>query len=148
MHTSVFLSGLAFCTYFSWRLSLVAFPTLIFLIIPGLIYGKYLLYLSKRSFQEYSKANSIVEQALASIKTVYSFTAEKTIVSKYSTILDRTMEMGLKQGIAKGLAIGSTGLSFAIWALIAWYGSRLVMYKGESGGRIYSSGLAFVLGGL
>lgn len=89
-----------------------------------------------------------MEQALASIKTVYSFTAEKMIVSKYSTILDRTTEMGLKQGIAKGLAIGSTGLSFAIWALIAWYGSRLVMYKGESGGRIYSSGLAFVLGGL
>ncbi|CAH1449755.1 unnamed protein product [Lactuca virosa] len=70
------------------------------------------------------------------------------IVQKYSMILDRTTEMGLKQGIAKGLAVGSTGLSFAIWALIAWYGSRLVMYKGESGGRVYTSGLAFVLGGL
>ncbi|KAL8223203.1 hypothetical protein R6Q57_020602 [Mikania cordata] len=148
MHTSVFISGLAFCTYFSWRLSLVAFPTLILLIIPGLIYGKYLLYLSKRSFEEYSKANSIVEQALASIKSVYSFTAEKTIVNKYSTILDRTTDMGLKQGLAKGLAVGSTGLCFAIWALIAWYGSRLVMYKGESGGRVYTAGLSFILGGL
>ncbi|KAI7736863.1 hypothetical protein M8C21_014404 [Ambrosia artemisiifolia] len=148
MHTSVFLSGLAFCTYFSWRLSLVAFPTLIFLIIPGLIYGKYLLYLSKKSFQEYGKANSIVEQALASIKTFYAFTAEKTLVNKYSTILDRTTDMGLKQGIAKGLAVGSTGLSFAIWALVAWYGSRLVMYKGESGGRVYAAGLSFILGGL
>nr|XP_043627252.1 putative ABC transporter B family member 8 [Erigeron canadensis] len=148
MHTSVFLSGLGFCIYFSWRLSIVAFPTLIFLIIPGLIYGKYLMFLSKKSFLEYSKANSIVEQALASIKTVYSFTAEKTIVKKYSMILDRTTEMGLKQGIAKGLAIGSTGLSFAIWALIAWYGSHLVMYKEESGGRVYAGGLAFILGGL
>ncbi|XP_071733563.1 putative ABC transporter B family member 8 [Rutidosis leptorrhynchoides] len=148
MHTSVFFSGLGFCTYFSWRLSLVAFPTLILLIIPGLIYGKYLLYLSKKSFHEYSKANSIVEQALASIKTVYSFTAEKTVVNKYSTILDRTTEMGVKQGIAKGLAVGSTGLSFAIWALIAWYGSHLVMHNGESGGRVYAGGLAFILGGL
>ncbi|KAI3709576.1 hypothetical protein L2E82_39342 [Cichorium intybus] len=148
MYTSMFLSGLVFSTYFSWRLALVALPTTVFLIIPGLIYGKYLLILSKKSFQEYSKANSIVEQALASIKTVYSFTAEKMIVKKYSMILDRTTEMGLKQGVAKGLAVGSTGLSFAIWALIAWYGSRLVMYKGESGGRIYTSGLAFVLGGL
>lgn len=148
MYTSMFLSGLVFCTYFSWRMALVAFPTTVFLIIPGLIYGKYLLFLSKKSFQEYSIANSIVEQALASIKTVYSFTAEKMIVKKYSIILDRTTEMGLKQGVAKGLAIGSTGLSFAIWALIAWYGSRLVMYKGESGGRVYTSGLSFVLGGL
>ncbi|KAI3443715.1 hypothetical protein Pfo_000380 [Paulownia fortunei] len=148
MNMSMFISGLIFSTYFSWRLSLVAFPTVILLIIPGLIYGKYLLYLSKKSFKEYSKANSIVGQAPSSIKTVYSFTAERSIIEKYSSILDRAKKLGIKQGIAKGLAIGSTGLSFAIWALLAWYGSHLVMYKGESGGRIYAAGVSFVLGGL
>ena len=148
MHASVFVSGLAFSTYFSWRLALVAFPTLLLLIIPGLIYGKYLLFLSKKSFKEYSLANGIIEQALVSIKTVYSFTAERNIIDKYSTILDRTTKLGIKQGIAKGLAVGSTGLSFAIWALLAWYGSRLVMYKGESGGRIYAAGISFVMSGL
>lgn len=148
MHSSVFLSGLGFATYFSWRLSLVAFPTLLLLIIPGLIYGKYLLYLSKKSYKEYSKANTIIEQALSSIKTVYSFTAERIIVEKYSSTLDRTTRLGIKQGIAKGLAVGSTGLSFSIWAFLAWYGSHLVMYKGESGGRIYAAGISFILSGL
>ncbi|XP_031249243.1 putative ABC transporter B family member 8 [Pistacia vera] len=148
MHASVFISGLAFSTYFSWRLSIVAFPTLLLLIIPGMIYGKYLLYLSKKAYKEYGIANSIVEQALSSIKTVYSFTAERRIVDRYSDILDRTTKLGIKQGIAKGLAVGSTGLSFAIWAFLAWYGSRLVMYKGESGGRIYAAGISFVLSGL
>ncbi|KAF5458968.1 hypothetical protein F2P56_022960 [Juglans regia] len=148
MHSSVFLSGLGFATYFSWRLSLVAFPTLLLLIIPGLIYGKYLLYLSKKSYKEYSKANTIIEQALSSIKTVYSFTAERIIVEKYSSTLDKTTRLGIKQGIAKGLAIGSTGLSFSIWAFLAWYGSHLVMYKGESGGRIYAAGISFILSGL
>ncbi|KAL2479880.1 ABC transporter B family member 18 [Abeliophyllum distichum] len=145
---SAFISGLAFSAYFSWRLSLVAFPTVFLLIIPGMIYGKYLLYLSKKSFNEYSKANAIVEQALSSIKTVYSFTAERSIIEKYSTILDRTKKLGIKQGTAKGLAVGSTGLSFAIWALLAWYGSQLIMHKGESGGRIYAAGIAFIIGGL
>ncbi|KAA8523169.1 hypothetical protein F0562_009592 [Nyssa sinensis] len=148
MNTSAFMSGLAFSTYFSWRLSLAAFPTLLLLIIPGMIYGKYLLYLSNKSFKEYSKANSIVEQALSSIKTVYSFTAERSIIDRYSAILDQTTKLGIKQGIAKGLAVGSTGLAFAIWAFLAWYGSHLVMYKGESGGRIYAAGISFVLGGL
>ncbi|KAF6153910.1 hypothetical protein GIB67_023687 [Kingdonia uniflora] len=148
MHTSVLMSGLAFSVYFSWRLSLVALPLLILLIIPGMIYGKYLMYLSKKSYAEYGKANTIVEQVLSSIKTVYSFTAERTIVGKYSAILDTTVKLGIKQGIAKGLAVGSTGLSFAIWAFIAWYGSRLVMYKGESGGRIYAAGISFILSGL
>ncbi|XP_022882478.1 putative ABC transporter B family member 8 [Olea europaea var. sylvestris] len=148
MNMSAFVSGLAFSAYFSWRLSLVAFPTVLLLIIPGMIYGKYLLYLSKKSFNEYSKANSIIEQALSSIKTVYSFTAERSIIEKYSIVLDRTKKLGMKQGIAKGLAVGSTGLSFAIWALLAWYGSQLIMHKGETGGRIYAAGLAFVMGGL
>ncbi|KAL5768743.1 hypothetical protein ACOSQ2_015526 [Xanthoceras sorbifolium] len=148
MHASVFLSGLAFSTYFSWRLSLVAFPTLLLLIIPGMIYGKYLLYLSKKAYKEYSKANSIVEQALSSIKTVYSFTAERRVIERYSVILDRTTKLGIKQGIAKGLAVGSTGISFAIWAFLAWYGSHLVMYKGENGGRIYAAGISFILAGL
>ncbi|KAF5748546.1 putative ABC transporter B family member 8 [Tripterygium wilfordii] len=148
MHASVFISGLAFATYFSWRLSLVAFPTLLVLIIPGVIYGKYLLYLSKKSYKEYSKANTIVEQALSSIKTVYSFTAERRIIDTYAAILDRTTKLGIRQGVAKGLAVGSTGLSFAIWAFLAWYGSHLVMYKGETGGRIYAAGISFILSGL
>ncbi|KAF9611683.1 hypothetical protein IFM89_034866 [Coptis chinensis] len=91
MHTSVFMSGLAFSIYFSWRLALVSLPLMILLIISGLIYGKYLIYLSKKSYKEYSKANTIVEQALSSIKTVYSFTAERRIVERYSVILDRTV---------------------------------------------------------
>ncbi|PSS20843.1 ABC transporter B family member 8 [Actinidia chinensis var. chinensis] len=148
MHTSQFISGLAFSTYFSWRLSLVAFPTIILLVIPGVMYGKYLLYLSNKSFKEYSKANTLVEQALSSIKTVYSFTAEKNIIEKYSMILEETTKIGVKKGLAKGLAVGSMGLSFAIWALLAWYGSHLVMYKGESGGNIYTAGIAFIMGGL
>lgn len=148
MHASVFFSGLAFSTYFSWRLSLVAFPLLLLLIIPGMIYGKYLLFLSKKCQKEYGQANTIIEQALSSIKTVYSFTAERRILERYSSILERTTKLGIKQGIAKGLAVGSTGLSFAIWAFLAWYGSRLVMYKGESGGRVYAAGISFVLSGL
>ncbi|KAK2451969.1 ABC transporter B family member [Trifolium repens] len=148
MQSSSFISGICFATYFSWRLALVAFPTLLLLIIPGLIYGKYLIYLSKSSMKEYGKANAIVQQALSSIKTVYSFTAEKRTMEKYSEILEKTSKLGIKQGIAKGLAVGSTGLSFAIWAFLAWYGSHLVMYKGESGGRIYAAGICFIMSGL
>lgn len=148
MHSSSFISGVSFATYFSWRLALVAFPTLLLLIIPGMIYGKYLIYLTRSSVKEYGKVNAIVQQALSSIKTVYAFTAEKRIIGRYSEILDTTSRLGIKQGIAKGLAVGSTGLSFAIWAFLAWYGSHLVMYKGESGGRIYAAGISFIMSGL
>ncbi|CAD5324610.1 unnamed protein product [Arabidopsis thaliana] len=119
MHISVFITGLVFSAYFSWRLTVVAIPTLVLLLIPGLIYGKYLVHLSKKSFKEYTKANSIVEQALSSIKTILSFTAETQIIKKYSEVLERHKKLGLKQGLAKGLAVGSSGISFTIWAFLA-----------------------------
>ncbi|XP_068644000.1 putative ABC transporter B family member 8 isoform X2 [Aristolochia californica] len=148
MHSSVFISGLLFSSYLSWRLFLVALPLLLLLMIPGLVYGKYLVSLSQKSHKEYIKANTILEQALSSIRTIYSFTAEKMIVQKYSDILNTTTKLGIAQGLAKGIAVGTMGLSFAIWAFLAWYGSRLVMYKGESGGRIQAAGLCFIFGGL
>ncbi|KAL8128697.1 hypothetical protein V2J09_017852 [Rumex salicifolius] len=148
MHSSVFLSGIAFSAYFSWRLSLVAYPTILLLVIPGFLYSKYLVFLSMESYKEYGKANAVVGQALSSIKTVYSFTAEKTVLANYASLLDRTTDLGIKHGIAKGLAVGSNGVTFAIWAFLAWYGSLLVMHKGESGGRIYAAGISFILGGL
>lgn len=148
MNSSVFLSGVGFSAYFSWRLAAVAFPTLLLLVIPGVLYGKYLVYVAKESRREYGKANAVVEAALSSIKTVYSFTAERRVLERYEGILERTMRLGIRQGIAKGLAVGSSGLAFAIWGLIAWYGSRLVMYRGESGGRIYAAGISFILAGL
>ncbi|EFH53492.1 predicted protein [Arabidopsis lyrata subsp. lyrata] len=148
MHISVFITGLLFSAYFSWRLTVVAIPTLVLLLIPGLIYGKYLVHLSKKSFKEHAKANSIVEQALSSFKTILSFTAETQIIKKYSEVLERHKKLGLKQGLAKGLAVGSSGISFTIWAFLAWYGSRLVMHKQETGGRIYAAGISFVLSGI
>lgn len=148
MHSSSFMSGVAFSAYFCWRLILVAFPILLLLIIPGMLYGKYLIYVSKKAYDEYGKANAIVQQALTSIKTIYSFTAEKTIIERYSAVLDRTSSLGIKQGIAKGLAVGSMGLSFAIWAFLAWYGSHLIMYKRQSGGSIYAASVTFIMSGL
>lgn len=148
MHCSVFFSGLVFSAYFSWRLCVVASPLVLLLIIPGLLYGKYLVRLSRKSHGENAKANAIVEQAVSSIKTIYSFTAEERIAGRYAGILDRAVKLGLKEGIAKGLAVGSTRLSFAIWAFLAWYGSMLVVSHGERGGRIYAAGISFVQGGL
>ncbi|KAL4320282.1 hypothetical protein GQ457_18G001080 [Hibiscus cannabinus] len=147
VNSSSFVSGVAFSVYFSWRLALVVFPAIVLLIIPGIIHVKYLLYVSKKASQEYGKANAIVQQALSSVKTVYSFTAERTIVERYSAVLDGAIKLGLKQGLAQGLAVGSTGISFTIWAFLAWYGSHLVMYKGASGGKVFAAAASFIKGG-
>jgi ATP-binding cassette subfamily B (MDR/TAP) protein 1 len=94
------------------------------------------------------KAATIAEQALYSIRTVYSFVAEQRTLTAYSNALETTVKLGQQMGMAKGLATGANGITFAIWAFMAWYGSELVIKHGIESGRIISTGLAALMGGL
>ncbi|MED6173735.1 ABC transporter B member 15 [Stylosanthes scabra] len=132
-----------------WRLAIVGIPFTILLIIPGFIYGKTLMGLARKMREEYNKAGSIAEQAISSIRTVYSYVGENETINAFSNALEGSMSLGLKQGLAKGLAIGSNnGIVFGIWSFMCYYGSRLVMYHGAKGGTVFSAGAAITVGGL
>ena len=69
-------------------------------------------------------------------------------MTKFSDALNVTVNLGLKLGLVKGLAVGSGGVAFGIWAFNAWYGSRLVMYHGGSGGKVLITSVSMLMGGL
>lgn len=62
-------------------------------------------------------AGGIVEQALLFIRTVYSNVGEKWTVKSCEISLEQVLKLGIKQGLIKGMAIGSRGISYAMWAL-------------------------------
>ncbi|GJV84198.1 ABC transporter family protein [Tanacetum coccineum] len=130
------------------RLAIVAIPFIILLVIPGLIYGRILMRLSRKVREEYNKADTVAEQAISSVRTVYSFVGENKTILEYSDALQGTVKLGLKQGMAKGLAIGSNGVVFAVWSFMCWYGSRLVMYHGAKGGAVFATGASIAVGGV
>ncbi|KAJ6813392.1 putative multidrug resistance protein [Iris pallida] len=148
MNCSLFFGSYVVGFILVWRLALVAFPTVVLLIIPGLMYGRILMGLARTIREEYNKAGSIVEQAVSSVRTVYSFVGERRTISAFSASLECSLKTGLRQGLVKGIAIGSNGVSFAIWSFMAWYGSRLVMYHGGKGGDIFVVGVSNIMGGL
>ncbi|KAK8717080.1 hypothetical protein V6N13_044361 [Hibiscus sabdariffa] len=129
-----------------WRLALAIFPFIILLVVPALIYGRILLSLARKSRVEYNKANTIAEQAISSIRTVYAFVGENKTTTEYSAALQGSLKLGLRQGLAKGLAIGSNDIAFAIWDFIIYYGSRMVMYHGAKGGTIFTVGICTAMG--
>ncbi|KAK8964774.1 putative multidrug resistance protein [Platanthera guangdongensis] len=97
---------------------------------------------------EYDKAGVVAEQAFSSIRTVYAFTAERRTMDGFSAALENSVRLGLEQGFAKGLAFGSNGITFSIWAFMLWYSSRLVMYHGAEGGTVFAVGGCIIMGGL
>ncbi|KAL8475590.1 hypothetical protein ACS0TY_028304 [Phlomoides rotata] len=148
MNLSTFVGSYVVGFIMLWRLAIVGFPFLVLLVIPGLMYGRALMGIARKIRDEYNKAGVIVEQALSSVRTVYSFVGESKTAAAYSAALQGTVKLGIRQGLAKGLAVGSNGVVFAIWSFMSYYGSRLVMYHGYEGGTVFAVGAAIAIGGL
>lgn len=132
----------------SWRLALACLPFAIGFVIPGVGFGKLMMNLAMKAREAYGVAGGIAEQAISSIRTVYSYVGEHQTLDRFSHELQKSTDIGIKQGFAKGLLIGSMGMVFVAWAFIAWVGSVLVTKKGESGGHVFVSGISIILGGM
>ncbi|KAH7660065.1 Xenobiotic-transporting ATPase protein [Dioscorea alata] len=148
MCCSIFVGSYMVAFIIMWRLALVAFPTVLLLIIPGILYGRTLMSLARKIKEESDKATCVIEQAISSIRTVYSFVGESKTMADFSVTLNTCVKLGLRQGLIKGLAIGSNGVCLAIWAFVSWYGSKLIMYSGAHGGNIFAVGIEVTYGGL
>ncbi|KAG6398751.1 hypothetical protein SASPL_140220 [Salvia splendens] len=140
--------GVAVAFFLSWRLALASLPLVISFIIPVLAFGKVMTEMGIKSKDAYGEAGDIVEQAVSNIRTVYSYVAEAKTVENYSSALQESTNLGIRQGLMKGYMIGSMGVMFATWAFQAWVGGLLVSEKGENGGRVFIAGTCIILGGI
>ncbi|KAK1383716.1 ABC transporter B family member 16 [Heracleum sosnowskyi] len=108
MHVATLFGAYVVGFLMLWRLAIVALPFVVLLVISGLIYGRAVMGVARKTREEYNKAGTIVEQAISSIRTVYSFVGESKTITEYCAALQGTVDLGIKQGSAIGLAIGST----------------------------------------
>nr|CAB3483714.1 unnamed protein product [Digitaria exilis] len=148
MNVTMFIGSYAVGFALLWRLALVALPSLLLLVIPGFMYSRIITDLARRIREQYTRPGAIAEQAVSSVRTAYSFVAEASIMARFSAALEESARLGTKQGLTKGVAIGSNGISFAIYAFNIWYGSRLVMYHGYPGGTVFMVASLTVFGGV
>ncbi|KAK6924749.1 ABC transporter-like, ATP-binding domain [Dillenia turbinata] len=144
---SMFLTGQMAAIYLCWRLAIVSVPALTLLIIAMLVSGKQFANIGVEIQKAYAVADGLVQHALSSIRTVYSYVGEEQTVKRFSDTLETGLKLGIKQGVIKGIAVGSVGVSYAIWALQGWYGSTLVIDKGVKGGNAFTAGVCIIYAG-
>ncbi|KAM0965312.1 hypothetical protein TB2_020918 [Malus domestica] len=147
-HLSSFIFCFPVAFVLSWRLALAALPCSIMFMIPGIGIGNVMKKLGGKIAGAYGVAGGIAEQAISSIRTVYSYVGENQTLKKFGIALEKCTELGIKQGFTKGLLIGSMGMIYAAWAFQAWVGSKLVTERGEKGGLVFISGICVILGGV
>jgi len=80
---------------------------------------------------------------------VVSFNGEKRAMDRYNEFLKTSYRSTVQQGIAMGLGIGSLLLIvFCSHALAVWYGARLIIEKGYTGGYIINVIMAIMTGAM
>ncbi|KAF7822863.1 putative multidrug resistance protein [Senna tora] len=147
-HMSTFFFCHIFAFVLSWRLTLAAIPLSVMFIVPALVFGKFMLDVAMKMIESYGVAGGIAEQAISSIRTVYSYVGENQTLNRFSSALEKVMELGIKQGFAKGLMLGSLGVIYISWGFQAWVGTFLIAEKGEEGGHVFVAGFNVLMGGL
>ncbi|KAL2475097.1 ABC transporter B family member 9 [Abeliophyllum distichum] len=147
--TSTFIGGfiIAFCK--GWLLALVLCSCIPALAIAGGCMSLLMTKMWSRGQVAYAEAGNVVEQTVGAIRTVASFTGEKKAAEKYDSKLQIAYASTVQQGLASGIGLGTVLLIvFCTYGLAIWYGSKLIIEKGYSGGKVINVMMAIMTGGI
>ncbi|CAK9214067.1 unnamed protein product [Sphagnum troendelagicum] len=135
-YLAMFVAGICVSLSALWQITLVTLSVLPIIAVTGGIYITYKTTQASRSQEAYMMASVVAEEAIAHIRTVYSFVGESKAMSAYQRALQGTMKTARKAAFAKGLSVGIMhGALIGIWALLFWYASKLVI-KGAANGAV------------
>ncbi|KAL1552967.1 ABC transporter B member 11 [Salvia divinorum] len=144
---SSFVGGFIIAFARGWLLTLVLISVIPVLVVAAAFMTIVLTRLTSRGQTAYSEAALLVEQTIASIRTVASFTGERRAVDRYEKSLHKAYKAGVQEGLAAGLGSGVSMLAlYCSYALAVWFGSKMIIEKGYTGGHVLNIMMAVLLG--
>ncbi|KAJ1284937.1 hypothetical protein BS78_03G243600 [Paspalum vaginatum] len=146
---ATFIGGFVIAFVKGWLLSLVMLASIPPVVIAGGIVSKMLSKISSKGQASYSDAGNVVEQTLGAIKTVVSFNGEKQAIASYNKLIHKAYKSAVEEGITNGFGMGSVFfIFFSSYGLAIWYGGKLVLSRGYSGGDVINILFAIMTGAM
>ncbi|MBA0736895.1 hypothetical protein Gogos_010383 [Gossypium gossypioides] len=146
---STFIGGFVIAFVQGWLLTLVMLSSIPPIVISGGVMALIVSKMASRGQNAYAKAASVVEQTIGSIRTVASFTGEKQAISNYNKFLGAAYTSGVHEGFAAGLGLGVLFLViFCSYSLAIWFGARMVLDRGYTGGDVINVIFAVLTGSM
>lgn len=123
---SIFVAVIVGCS-FGWKLALVCTATIPLMLACGYFRFYALIRMEKRN-KETSEAASFACEAASSIRTVATLSLEQHLLREYHEKLGKQAAGNVVfNNISASLYATSQGLSMLIFALVFWYGGRLLL---------------------
>ncbi|KAH0853355.1 LOW QUALITY PROTEIN: hypothetical protein HID58_093267, partial [Brassica napus] len=146
---ATFIGGFALAFAKGWLLTLVMLTSIPLLAMAGAAMAIIVTRASSQGQAAYAKAATVVEQTIGSIRTVASFTGEKEAINKYKKFITSAYKSSIQQGFSTGLGLGiMLFVLFSSYALAIWFGGKMILEKGYTGGAVINVLIIVVAGAM
>ncbi|KAF8008240.1 hypothetical protein BT93_K2037 [Corymbia citriodora subsp. variegata] len=146
---STFIGGFIIAFSKGWLLTLVLLSSIPPIVVSGGLMSLIIAKMASRGQSAYAKAANVVEQTIGSIRTVASFTGEKLAIATYKKFLVNAYKSGVHEGMAAGLGLGTAFMIiFCSYALAIWFGGKMILEKGYTGGQVLNVIIAVLAGSM
>ncbi|CAM0882242.1 unnamed protein product [Alopecurus aequalis] len=146
---TTFIGGFVIGFIRGWMLALVMLACIPPSIISFATVSRLRAQISETRQASYGDAGNVVEQSIGAIRTVVSFNGEKQATALYNALIKKTYKATVLEGIVTGLGIGCIfAVVFCSYSLAFWYGARLIISKGYTGGQVINVVFAILTGSM
>ncbi|XP_010905015.1 ABC transporter B family member 11 [Elaeis guineensis] len=137
-NTATLVSGLLIAFLANWQLSLIILALIPLIGLNGYIQMKFITGFSANAKMMYEEASQVANDAVGSIRTVASFSAEEKVIELYKKKCEGPMGTGIRQGIISGIGFGvSFFMLFCVYATSFYAGARLVEDGKTTFGKVF-----------
>ncbi|CEI98787.1 hypothetical protein RMCBS344292_12887 [Rhizopus microsporus] len=142
-----FIAGVVVAFVQGWRLAILILVVLPLMTLTVVVMSHNMRKYIRLAQASYADAGSVAEQTFNAIRTVYSFSLQQRMVNLYEVQLEKARKMGIKRGITIGAGFAVfMFLFFASYALILWYGAKLVSQSQMTGSTVLVVFLSMMMG--
>jgi len=124
----VFIGGTAFLFWIDWRLASLLLALIPVLVVSFAFFGRNIRRRSTRVQDAIAEATAILEETIAGIRTVQSFTREPYEVSRYEAHIARSLREALGRALSRGLFNAAiVFVLFGGFVGLLWYSGNQVL---------------------
>uniref|UniRef100_A0A0D9YDK1 MDR-like ABC transporter n=3 Tax=Oryza glumipatula TaxID=40148 RepID=A0A0D9YDK1_9ORYZ len=146
---TAFVGGFVIGFIRGWMLALVVMACIPPSIFSFALVSRLRAQISGKTHVSYSYAGNVVEQTIGSIRMVVSFNGEKRAITMYNTLIKKAYKATIMEGIISGFGIGSIFfVVYCSYSLAFWFGAKLVISKGYTGGQVINVVFAILTGSM
>ncbi|XP_009630703.1 ABC transporter B family member 4-like isoform X1 [Nicotiana tomentosiformis] len=126
-NTSTAIAGLVIGLEASWQLALIMIVMVPLIGLNGYLHMKYVSGFGADAKKLYEDASRVASEAVGSIRTVASFSAEEKVVQLYKRKCEEPVRAGIKEGLLSGAGFGfSMFCLYSVYAASFYAGARLI----------------------